>query len=169
MIRKIDISDESTAQQVHKLQNLAYQVEADLIKYDNIPYLTQGLSDLMQEDEIFYAYKDDTDKIIGVISFSIVNDGVLDIHRFMVHPAHYRKGVATKLLRHVKSKYFLRKIIAQTGAKNRPAIEFYERNGIPFVCNIQVNKQIELATFDVAFMSLEEYKEKVKTTDKLVE
>jgi GNAT superfamily N-acetyltransferase len=168
-IQQIDISLRAIAEEVLKLQHLAYQVEADLIKDNTIPYLTQGLSDLMRaESEIFYAAIDNSGKIIGGLSFKIANNGVLDVHRFMVHPAHFRQGVASSLLDHARDKYFLRKIIAQTGINNHPAIAFYNNRGVPWVCDIKVNSVVELATFEVNFMTLEEYLAQKEHTDKVV-
>ncbi len=162
-IKEIDIRDAAMAKQVYDLQQLAYKIEADLIKNDKIPYLAQGLSDLMRtENETFLAFFDDEDNIRAVFSYQIINDGVLDVHRFMVHPSLFRQGVGSQLLEHAIQNNTLRKIIAQTGAKNTPAIEFYKRNGIDFVCEIQVDHSIKLATFEKVMMSLEEYKDKVK-------
>lgn len=168
-VQQIDITLRSVAEEVLKLQHLAYQIEADLIRDETIPYLTQGLSDLMRsENELFYAAIDNEGKIIGVFSFKILNNGVLDVHRFMVHPAHFRQGVGSALINHVREKYFLRKTIAQTGIKNKPAIAFYNKNGVPWVCDIKVNSVIELATFEVNYMSLAEYQERKKDTQKVV-
>jgi len=161
-IKVITITDANVAKGVHALQQLAYRVEADLIKNDKIPYLTQGLSDLMRsEKETFIGYYDDDGRIMGVFSFQIINDGVLDVHRFMVHPSLFRQGVASQLLNYALENNVVRKIIAQTGAENKPAIECYKRNGVNFVCDIQVDISTKLATFEKVIMSLEEYKEKV--------
>ncbi len=160
MIEVLEITDETTAIEVHKLQTMAYQIEADLIKNDKIPYLTQGLSDLMRtEGETFIGYKNDEGKLLGVFSFKIANEGVLDVHRFMVHPSMFRQGVASSLLTYAKENFNIRKIIAQTGSANTPAIEFYKNNGIDFVCNIQVDRSLELATFEKVIMTLDEYRE----------
>ncbi len=160
-ITEIDIRDENLAKQVFDLQKLAYRIEADLIKNDKIPYLSQGLSDLMRtEGETFLAYFDDEENIRAVFSYKILNDGVLDVHRFMVHPSIFRQGVASGLLKHALANNIVRKVIAQTGAKNTPAIEFYQKNGIDFVCEIQVDRSLKLATFETEFMSLEDYKKK---------
>ncbi len=158
-IKEIDIRDAEVAKQVYDLQQLAYKVEADLIKNDKIPYLTQGLSDLMRtENETFLAYLDDEERIMAVFSYQIINDGVLDVHRFMVHPSLFRQGVGSLLIDYAMEHNLLRKIIAQTGAKNTPAIEFYKRNGIDFVCEIQVDHSVKLATFEKVIMSLDEFK-----------
>lgn len=161
-IKEITITNADVAREVHALQQLAYRIEADLIKNDKIPYLTQGISGLMRsEGETFLAYYDDEDRIMAVFSYRIINDGVLDVHRFMVHPSLFRQGVGSQLMNHALEHNVLRKIIAQTGAKNKPAIEFYKRNGVDFVCEIQVDISTKLATFEKVIMSLEEYKDKV--------
>ncbi len=161
-IKVIEITNPEVARKVHALQQLAYRIEADLIKNDKIPYLTQGISDLMRsEGETFLAYYDDAGEIRGVFSYKLLNDGVLDVHRFMVHPSVFRQGVASQLLQHALQNEVIRKVIAQTGVGNTPAIEFYQKNGIDFVCEIQVDKIVRLATFEKVFMSLDEYKEKV--------
>jgi GNAT superfamily N-acetyltransferase len=161
-IKIISIIDADTAREVHALQLLAYRIEADLIRNDKIPYLTQGVSDLMRsEKETFLGYFDDEERIMGVFSYQITNDGVLDVHRFMVHPSLFRQGVASELLNHALENNVLRKIIAQTGAKNKPARECYQKNGIDFVCEIQVDHRTRLATFEKVIMSLEDYQAKV--------
>lgn len=161
-IKVLNITDATTAREVHALQQLAYRIEADLIKNDKIPYLTQGLSDLMRsEKETFLGYFDEEGRIMGVFSYQIINDGVLDVHRFMVHPSLFRQGVASSLLNHALDNNIIRKVIAQTGAKNKPAIECYQKNGVDFVCEIQVDKSTRLATFEKVIMSLEDYQAKV--------
>ncbi len=160
-IKELDITNEKVAKEVHALQQLAYRIEADLIKNDKIPYLTQGLSTLMRtEGETFLGYHDEEGNIRGVFSYKILNEGVLDVHRFMIHPSVFRQGIGSKLLNHVLDNNLVRKVIAQTGVGNTPAIEFYKNNGIDWVCDIQVDRTVKLATFEKVIMSLEEYKEK---------
>lgn len=161
-IKILSITDADTAREVHALQKLAYGIEADLIKNKRIPYLVQGISDLMRsEAETFLGYFDEEGRIMGVFSYQITNDGVLDVHRFMVHPSLFRQGIASELLNYALENNVLRKVIAQTGTKNKPAIEYYQKNGIDFVCEIQAGKRTRLATFEKVMMSLEEYKEKI--------
>lgn len=157
LIKRINITNEYVAQDILTLQKLAYEIEADLENHRFIPYLTQGLSDLMREEEAIYlAYYAD-DKMLGAMSFKISNNGVLDLGRMMVHPAHFRQGIASALMNHAKEHFYLRKIIAQTGAKNTPAIAFFKKNDLPFICDIQVNRRVRLATFDVVLQEEDSY------------
>ncbi len=168
MIKRLDISNDYVAQDVLALQKLAYEIEADLESHRFIPYLNEGLSDLMRNDDEFFFGNYEDDKMVGAISFKIANDGVLDMGRLMVHPAHFRQGIASALINHAKETFHLRKIIAQTGAKNKPAIQLLEKNGIPFVCDIQVNRRVRLATFDVVLLDQKAYEAGKSTTGKEV-
>ena len=54
---------------------------------------------------------------------------VLDIHRLIVDPKHFREGIGKALLAYIESEYKPRKIEVRTESKNYPDINFYLKHG----------------------------------------
>ncbi|PAE18561.1 GNAT family N-acetyltransferase [Bacillus sp. 7504-2] len=119
---------EEYGKEVLELQKRSYQVEAELIGSNEIPPLKETLAQLKQCGEAFIGYFID-EELVGVLSFKIVKD-VIDLHRVMVHPAYFRKGIAKQMVEYIEKKWESRPMmIVSTGAKNLPAIKFYSRLG----------------------------------------
>ncbi len=65
----------------------------------------------------------------GAVSYKL-EEKVLDIHRVMVHPRHFRKGVATALLQSLlDSTTAVHRVEVRTGSLNHPARKLYRRLG----------------------------------------
>lgn len=96
MITPLDITHRETAQQVLDLQLPSYRVEAELTGFDGIPPLRDTVDTLISCGETFRGLYLDGE-LAGAISYKLEKN-LLDIHRVMVHPRHFRKGVATALL-----------------------------------------------------------------------
>ncbi len=107
-------------------------------KYINstaIPRLYDTVADIQSCDEIFYGYFFE-DTLAGFISFKIDEEEV-DIHRLVVSPDHFHKGIATKLLLYVFDMFSPSKTyIVQTGKENTPALSLYKKHGFIEVQNI---------------------------------
>ena len=128
MIKKIDITNLKLAEEVLSVQIPSYKVEAKLINFYDIPPLRDSVFALQQCGETFYGYYVDGE-LSGVISIK-VEESLIDIHRLMVHPLHFRQGIAQKLLDFVESVgEGIDTLIVSTGSRNAPAIYFYEKNG----------------------------------------
>ncbi|WP_053367035.1 GNAT family N-acetyltransferase [Bacillus sp. FJAT-27245] len=128
MIRPIDITNEEEALDVLQIQIPSYQVEAELIDFHGIPALYDTTETLMKSGETFYGYFENG-SLCGAISFKTEN-GTIDIHRLMVHPKHFRKGIARQLLHWLEqNNREANRLIVSTGARNTPAVRFYEKNG----------------------------------------
>lgn len=95
----IDISIRDEAKDVLNIQIPSYKVEAKIIGYDEIPPLKDTVKTLQECEEIFFGYYEDKE-LCGAVSVK-VDDKVVDIHRLIVHPTHFRKGIAQKLLNFV--------------------------------------------------------------------
>ena len=66
---------------------------------------------------------------MGAISWRFGAD-TIDIHRLVVHPAHFRRGIATALVRGtLDTEPTAERAIVQTGAQNAPAAALYQREG----------------------------------------
>jgi ribosomal protein S18 acetylase RimI-like enzyme len=128
VIQVIQISKTRAAKQMLELQRLAYRVEANLIGSDLIPGLHENLKRLQNGGETFYGFFE-TQELIGAISYKLESQ-TLDIHRLVVHPDHFRKGIAKSLLEFLlKLEQQAERCIVQTGALNAPAIGLYQKMG----------------------------------------
>jgi ribosomal protein S18 acetylase RimI-like enzyme len=126
MIKEFDIKKH--AETVLFLQRSAYKVEAEYIGSDDIPPLKESLKQLIECGEKFIGYFAEAE-LAGVLSYKY-KKGVIDIHRVMVHPRHFRKGIAGSLVSYIERKLQSAQfMIVSTGAKNAPAIELYMKSG----------------------------------------
>jgi ribosomal protein S18 acetylase RimI-like enzyme len=124
----LDLSDRSTAVELLELQRRAYRVEADLIGSDEIPPLRETLAELQSCGETFLGARVDS-VLLGAISWRCDGD-TIDLHRLVVHPAHFRTGVGSALVRGaLATESPARHAIVQTGASNDPALALYRREG----------------------------------------
>lgn len=149
MIQSIAIKNTDIAQKIWILQQAAYRVEAQIIGWDDLPPLRETVADLMNSGETFVGYIE-AGELAGAISFK-QEDGILDIHRMMVHPDHFRKGIASKLLQHVETvQQDWQRIIVSTGALNEPAAQLYVRHGFVLVEEKEVTPGLKLSFFEKA-------------------
>ncbi|GAE31629.1 GNAT family N-acetyltransferase [Alkalihalobacillus hemicellulosilyticus] len=146
MIKIIDINNSKYAEDVLNVQILSYRVEAEIIGSYEIPPLKDTVYTLQHCDETFFGYYENKE-LCGAISLKVVDDEI-DIHRLIVHPNHFRKGIAQLLLNFIESKYEVKKIKVATGSKNSPAVRFYKKNGFQDIKEIMVNEQISLTFFE---------------------
>jgi ribosomal protein S18 acetylase RimI-like enzyme len=96
--------------------------------------------------ETFFGYYENG-KLCGVISIKVDDDEV-DIHRLIVNPIHFRKGIAQLLLNFIETKFEVETIKVATGSKNTPAVSFYKKNGFQNIKEVIVNEQLSLTFFE---------------------
>ena len=111
-----------------------------------IPPLKDTVYTLQHCGETFFGYYEN-EKLCGVISIKVGDDEV-DIHRLIVHPNHFRKGIAQLLLNFIETKFEVETIKVATGSKNTPAVSFYKKNGFQNIQEIIVNEQLSLTFFE---------------------
>ena len=146
MITQFNISDKNLAQAVFSLQKKAYQIEADLIDCDVIPPLTESLGDLMSCGEEFIGFFTEGD-LLGAVSYKLT-EKLVDIHRVMVDPSHFREGIARKLLLYLEELHGRnREMIVSTEVGNKPACELYGALNFVKVGEELVGNGIALARF----------------------
>ncbi|MBL4937299.1 GNAT family N-acetyltransferase [Clostridium sp. YIM B02515] len=147
MIKKLDLKNIETAEQVLKIQFASYKIEVDIIGFYDIPTLKDTVDSLKECDEIFYGYYLE-DRLAGIISYKIF-DNILDIHRVAVHPDFFRRGVAGELISFVeKVDNNIEKIIVCTGKDNLPAVKLYIKNRFKKNKDIEVSKNFYLTEFE---------------------
>ena len=146
MIREIKLSNRLNAEKVLNIQILSYKVEAEIIGSYEIPPLRDTVNTLQHCGETFYGYYKN-EVLCGAISIKVEKDEV-DIHRLIVHPNHFRKGIAQLLLNFIESKFEVETIKVATGSKNTPAVNFYKKNGFENIKEITVNERLSLTFFE---------------------
>jgi ribosomal protein S18 acetylase RimI-like enzyme len=150
VIKKIDITDPKIANDVLRIQIPSYTVEAKIIDYFDIPPLKDTVETLQACNETFFGYYIH-EELCGAVAIKIEKN-VMDIHRLIVSPKHFRKGIAKRLLEFIENNHQdIKTIIVSTGAKNVPAVNFYIKNGFTKIGEISVNERLTLASFQKNF------------------
>jgi ribosomal protein S18 acetylase RimI-like enzyme len=135
------------------LQIASYRVEADLVGFDDIPPLKDGIQSIREAKETFYGYYLDEDgsrKLTGAISYSR-EGSIVTICRMMVHPDYFRRGIARSLLLHLlttQQDSGASRFIVSTGTANLPAIKLYESFSFIKRSVFTVPPGISLTTFE---------------------
>ncbi|MBS8266648.1 GNAT family N-acetyltransferase [Mesobacillus boroniphilus] len=112
--------------EVLELQRKSYRIEADLIGTDEIPPLKETFEQLQDCGETFIGCYVNG-RLAGAVSYKKERN-VLDIHRMMVHPEFFRRGIARKLLDQL-DQIGAPEMIVSTGSANTPAVKLYEKIG----------------------------------------
>jgi ribosomal protein S18 acetylase RimI-like enzyme len=146
LIRKIDMTNPVFAENILSIQIPSYEVEAALIDFYEIPPLKDTVDTLLVCGETFYGYYIN-DEMCGAIAIK-AEGSEIDIHRLMVHPNHFRKGIAKKLLQYVENlDGDYRSIIVSTGSKNTPAIHLYTQSGFLETGVIDIEERLSITNF----------------------
>ena len=105
----------------------SYAIEAGLLKAKEFPPLKRPLEDYNNSTNDFYGYFQN-DELGGVIEIAD-SKKYTHIQSLVVSPRFFRKGIGSKLIRHVFDTYNSNTFMVETGAANGPAIKLYERFG----------------------------------------
>lgn len=141
MIRLIDVTNQEMAKSLLEVQLPAYKVEAELIGFDGIPALKDTVETLSNCGETFYGYFID-EELAGAISYK-EDEEMVDIHRLIVHPDHFRKGIGKELVSYILDIVACgRKVIVSTGAQNYPAMQLYRSLGFEEKKDVEVGPGI---------------------------
>ncbi|WP_161524644.1 GNAT family N-acetyltransferase [Alteribacter lacisalsi] len=144
MIRQLNVHERSEAENILAVQVPAYQVEADWINSTSIPGLCDTPELISQSGETFYGWVEGG-RVCGILAVKMA-DQTADIHRLVVDPAFFRRGIAGKLLDHLEKQGGFSRIIVSTGTKNLPAVSFYLKRGFSETRTI-IREGISLTSF----------------------
>lgn len=152
-IQPLSLQTNEDILQLLALQIASYRVEAELIGFEDIPPLKDGIQSIREANETFYGYfvhEDNEDKLVGAISFS--REGcVVTICRMMVHPNFFRRGIARALLAYIledQENHGAQRFIVSTGTANEPAIQLYLSFGFSTKRLFTVPPGVSLTTFE---------------------
>ncbi|AIY08585.1 GNAT family N-acetyltransferase [Paenibacillus polymyxa] len=147
MVTLCSLEDDNIVSQIWRLQHVAYRLEAELIGFDEIPPLMDTLETLRSCGESFYGWLED-DELLGALAVQSESSGSLTLTRMMVHPDHFRKGIADSLMKHVLNEYRnVPLFIVTTGTLNTPAVTLYRKHGFRPVSAAEVAPGVELTTY----------------------
>lgn len=148
MIKTIDFQDKVLIQELYILQKASYLVEAELIQFFDIPPLIESFTEFQKCGETFIGYFE-ADELAGALSYTIDRDE-LTICRMVVHPSHFRKGLAQKLVKYVEEANKERTAVLKvsTGKDNNPAKSLYFKNGYQLVCDLEVAPGFYISNFE---------------------
>ena len=128
MVAVADIRKPAVAEQIHVLQHAAYAVEAQRIGSSDFPPLRETLDALRRCTDCFLVFVEDG-KIVGCLSYG-QSGAIFTITRLVVCPQHFRRGIASALLRQLESRLPSGSVVcASTADLNEPAIRAYEKQG----------------------------------------
>jgi ribosomal protein S18 acetylase RimI-like enzyme len=124
----LDLADAALVGELVELQRASYRVEADLIGAESLPAMHETAEQLRACGESFLGALR-TGRLLGALGY--VRDGeTVDIHRLVVHPAAFRRGLATALLDALEAREDgARRWIVGTSAANEPALALYAGRG----------------------------------------
>ncbi|UKS27235.1 GNAT family N-acetyltransferase [Paenibacillus sp. HWE-109] len=135
------------------LQMASYRVEAELIGFEDIPPLKDGIDSIRKAGETFYGYfvqEENETRLAGAISFSS-EGSVITICRMMVHPNYFRRGIARSLLQHIlklQEEEGAVLFVVSTGTANLPAVQLYQSFGFEMKRVFTVAPGVCLTTFE---------------------
>jgi ribosomal protein S18 acetylase RimI-like enzyme len=128
VIRQVDPRDPATAEALVDLQRASYAVEAALIGATVIPAMRERPSDLAASGLTFLAAVEDG-AYVGAVAYRREGDTV-DVHRLVVHPSAFRRGLATQLLDAVDARETgAARAVVASAAGNAPALALYHGRG----------------------------------------
>ncbi len=147
-IQALALDDMETVSQLWRLQHVAYRLEAEIIGFQEIPPLMDTIETLQNCGETFYGCIDADGELLGAVAVAKEEEDTLTITRMMVHPDHFRQGIAATLMFHVFEQYpHVPRYIVSTGTLNQPAVNLYTKFGFNPVETVQIAPGVELTTF----------------------
>lgn len=126
MILKLNSTSFEVATSILQVQIPAYKVEADYLNSTAIPRLYDTVNDIQNCVETFYGYFSEN-KLVGFISF-VQEEKLIDIHRLVVSPNFFQKGIATKLLIYIFNMFPLQWHTLYKQVKRIPLLLLYIKN-----------------------------------------
>ena len=147
MIKNIDTKSFINAMSVLETQLPAYKIEGNLIGFNGIPAMKETVESILSSEDTYVGYYENN-QLVGFIAYNI-NEDTIEITKLVVHPTHFRKGIASQLLVQLLSLYsdaLLFKV--STGTKNTPAVELYKKFGFQEVDHIEIATSVYITAFE---------------------
>ena len=144
LIEPLDHRNVDVARDIHRVSQLAYKVEAELLGIVTFPPLSETSENILESEHHFFGIVAD-EQLVGVVALETEAEGVL-IARLVVAPLYTRRGFATSMLNHVL-KRFRGDLRVVTATANHPAVVLYQKLGFTIESTKLAEEGIELVTF----------------------
>ena len=143
-VRALDLGDPGTLDAVIALQRASYRIEAELLGARTLPALSETPRRLKAAGECFLGAFEG-ERLVGAIAWKR-RGPLVDIHRLVVHPDRFRRGIGGELLDALEAD--AERTIVATGAANAPARRLYERHGFRPVEERMASGGIPILTYE---------------------
>ena len=137
----IEQAEREDAQEILRLQKIAYRSEDELYPDVTIPPMTQSLEDTLEEFRRQLVLKAvEEDRIIGSVR-AYVDGDTCYIGKLIVHPDSQNKGIGTKLMGEIESRFQdVDRYELFTGQRSKKDIYLYHKLGY---CDFRTEKITE--------------------------
>ncbi len=127
-VRRLDQAEPAVAGGIWRVMQAAYAVEAALLGVEDFAPLRRTAAEVAGSASVFLGLGGASDPV-AVAELETAEDVKVNIASLVVSPAQFRRGHATRLLRHVVEVYGEGGLTVSTGRANTPAVRLYERHG----------------------------------------
>lgn len=138
MIKKLQNTTEEGANKIRDVFQISYAVEAKILNTKEFPPLKRPMQGYLESDNDFFGYFS-KETLAGVVEIRNTPN-FTHIQSLVVHPEHFRKGIARELMEFVFNVYDSKLFMVETGVQNGPATNLYKKLGF-----------IETAQWDTEF------------------
>ncbi len=148
---EISIAAIEDAEQILRLQKMAYQSEAEIYHNYNIPPLTQTIAEIKEEFDTQAFFKTVAENnIIGSVRAHSDRASCF-IGRLIVHPDTQGKGIGTRLMNAIEAHFSdVQRYELFTGTKSIANIRLYDRLGYKPFKELAVDKSLSLVFMEKA-------------------
>jgi ribosomal protein S18 acetylase RimI-like enzyme len=145
--QELDLGAPGVAEQVLAVQRAAYAVEAELVGDDRIPPLHEPL-EVLRRSRLHWLGAVEEGRLVGALAWADA-DGVVDVHRLVIHPDRARRGVGRALVRELLARTDRADVVVSTGRDNLPARRLYESLGFRVVGEVEVLPGLTVTRYEL--------------------
>lgn len=127
MITELNNQCEEVAVKIRAIFQASYSIEASLLNAIDFPPLQRKLDGFLNSENVFYGYLKNA-TLVAVVELKVLADA-LHIQSLVVHPEHFRQGIASKLILFTLDSYRVGTVTVETGLANEPAVQLYTAFG----------------------------------------
>jgi ribosomal protein S18 acetylase RimI-like enzyme len=142
---ELNHTDTHCSQGIRDLFRESYTVEAELIGVSDFPPLRRTAADIRSAPSTFVGCMID-DRLVAIAEIERSGDFAANIAGFAVFPPYFRRGIGSRLLRHILDCLGDVPVTVSTAWKNQPAIALYEAHGFCVARRWATDCGIDMAT-----------------------